>query len=419
MQIENVTIRNFRAVESLELPLHSGLTVLFGPNRCGKTSVLRAISLAVEASVARLSGDVPFPVAPGDFRAGDEAPFIRLALAGRESISIAGNREKDAWETPADQTLLPLELEADGLRANLSVFYGTERAFGPTPQLDPEALRVEFSRNMAFKDAYTPKADFRRLLEWFQAREYREFTEQRDRRDHDYRLADLSAVRTAIAAMLDGVSNPRFRFDPWRFVVDEGGMNGDGREMSLDQLSGGYRMVLGLAGDLAWRLAQAYPEHSSPLEAPMVALIDEIELHLHPAWQRRILGDLRWTFPNVQFVISTHSPQVLSTVPSDQIIELERDGDWIEPGNPDGPTFGAAAGDVLSAVMGVEQRPKNEFRDKLTAYWRLIDDRQGETDEALHLRAELDKLSPKDRGLRRADIELRRQRAFGEIGETA
>ncbi len=106
----------------------------------------------------------------------------------------------------------------------------------------------------------------------------------------------------------------------------------------------------------------------------------------------RILGDLRRTFPNVQFVVSTHSPQVLSTVPAGQIIELERDGDRIEPGHPDGPTFGAAAGDVLSAVMGVEQRPKNEFREKLAAYWRLIDDRQGETDEARELRAKLDEL---------------------------
>ena len=103
----------------------------------------------------------------------------------------------------------------------------------------------------------------------------------------------------------------------------------------------------------------------------------------------------------------------------EQIVALERDGDRIVPGPPDGPTYGAASGDVLSRVMGVEQRPENEFREKLDDYWRLIDRGQGEGREARTLRERLDALSPDDRGLRRADIELRRQRAFGEIGETA
>ena len=423
MRIEKVAIRNFRAIESLELPLHPELTVIFGPNRCGKTSVLRAITLAVEGCMARFADDPPFPADAGDFRAGDGEPFIQLEFEGGRPISIRGNRDKKVWEPPDDQPLLPLEPSADarsgGLEVNLAVFYGTERAIGPTPQLDAEQLRTELTRVDAFNDAFSTKADFRRLLEWFQSREYQEFTEQRDRRDHDFHLRDLSAVRDAISAMLDGVSNPRFRFDPWRFVVDELATNGDRRELSLDQLSGGYRMVLGLAGDLAWRSAQAYPEEPAPLEAPLVALIDEIELHLHPEWQQRILGDLRRTFPNTQFVVSTHSPQVLSTVKPDQIVALERDGDRIVPGPPDGPTYGAASGDVLSRVMGVEQRPENEFRKTLDAYWRLIDEGQGESREARRLRKRLDALSPDDRGLRRADIELRRRRAFGEIGGTA
>ena len=423
MRIREVTIRNFRAIESLELPLHPELTVLFGPNRCGKTSVLRAIALAAKTCVGRFRDDPPLSADPEDFRAGEGESLVELVIGDARPISIRGNRQEKTWETPGDQILLPLEPSAAAqpgrLEVNLAVFYGTERAIGPVPQLDPEVLRAELRRVRAFDDAFVMNADFGKLLEWFQIREYQEFTEQRDRRDHDFHLRDLSAVRDAISAMLDGVSNPRFRFDPWRFVVDELATNGDRRELSLDQLSGGYRMVLGLAGDLAWRSAQAYPEEPAPLEAPIVALIDEIELHLHPEWQQRILGDLRRTFPNTQFVVSTHSPQVLSTVKPDQIVALERDGDRIVPGPPDGPTYGAASGDVLSRVMGVEQRPENEFRKTLDAYWRLIDEGQGESRDARRLRKRLDALSPDDRGLRRADIELRRRRAFGEIGGTA
>ena len=423
MKIQKVTIRHFRAIESLELPLHPELTVLFGPNRCGKTSVLRAIARAVEVAVGRLPSDPPFPADNDDFRAGNGEPSVQLTFEDKKRISIHGNREKNVWEAPGDQTLLPVDISPLGpsepLVMNLAVFYGTERAIGPIPQLQTEALQAEHGQASAFDDAFVMTTDFRRLLEWFQSREYQEFTEQRDRRDHEFRRRDLSAVRAAICSMLDGVSNPRFRFDPWRFVVDEETGNGDTRELSPDQLSGGYRMVLGLAGDLAWRLAQGYPDHPNPLECPAVALIDEVELHLHPAWQQRILEDLQRTFPNSQFVTSTHSPQVISTVKPDQVVALERDGDRIVPGPPEGSTYGAEAGDVLARVMGVEQRPANEFGAKLAEYWRLIDGRRGESDEARCLRDRLDELSPEDRGLRRADIELRRQRAFGEIGETA
>ena len=202
MRIREVTIRNFRAIESLELPLHPELTVLFGPNRCGKTSVLRAITRAVEACMAQIRDDPPFPADPDDFRAGNGTPIIQLEFEDRRPISILGNRQQKEWDTPEDQVLFPLELPADAgadhLDVNLAVFYGTERAIGPIPQLDSEALRAELRQMDAFDDAFSMNADFRRLLEWFQRREYQEFTEQRDRRDHDFRLRDLSAVRDAI-----------------------------------------------------------------------------------------------------------------------------------------------------------------------------------------------------------------------------
>ena len=358
MKIREVTIRNFRAIESLELPLHPELTVLFGPNRCGKTSVLRAITVAVHACIARFPGDPPFAADSDDFRAGGGEPFIQLGFEDKEPISIRGNRRKKAWKPSGDALAGPPHM-------NLAVFYGTERAIGPIPDLDSEGLWAEFGRAPAFDDAFSVSTDFRELLKWLLIREYQEFKERLDRRDHDFRLPDLTAVRDAIGAMLDGVRNPRFRFAPWRFVVDEVAADGGEREIGLDQLGGGYRVVLGLAGDLARRLAQAYPDRPAPLESPMVALIDEVELHLHPAWQQRILGDLRRTFPKTQFVVSTHSPQVLSTVKPDQVVALERDGDRIVSRRPDGPTYGAASGDVLSRVMGVEQRPENEFREKL------------------------------------------------------
>lgn len=71
---------------------------------------------------------------------------------------------------------------------------------------------------------------------------------------------------------------------------------------------------MALLGDLARRIAIANPYRENPMEGEGIVLIDEIELHMHPSWQRRILGVLKQLFPNVQFIITTHSPQVLGSV---------------------------------------------------------------------------------------------------------
>ena len=114
--------------------------------------------------------------------------------------------------------------------------------------------------------------------------------------------------------MLPEVSNPRIELNPLRFVVSQKSEEGRVEKLSLNQLSGGYRIVLALAADLARRMAQGNPHMDDPLQSKAIVLIDEIELHLHPAWQQRILSDLMRTFPNAQFIVSTHSPQVLTTV---------------------------------------------------------------------------------------------------------
>ena len=218
--------------------------------------------------------------------------------------------------------------------------------------------------------------------------------------------------------MLPEVSDPRIKLNPLRFVVSIKS-NGRVENLSLDQLSGGYRIVLALAADLARRMAQGNPHLDDPLESEAVVLIDEIELHLHPAWQQRVLGDLRRTFPNTQFIVSTHSPQVLTTAKPQHIVELHRDGDLIEAGAPAGATYGAEAGDVLSVVMGVNERPpENEFVTKLKKYMRLVGDGRGESEEALAMRTNLERMSPYDPALNRAKLEIKQRKLFKQMAKS-
>jgi len=178
--------------------------------------------------------------------------------------------------------------------------------------------------------------------------------------------------------------------------------------------------MLALAADLARRMAQGNPHLSDPLQSEAVVLIDEIELHLHPSWQQRILADLTRTFPNTQFIVSTHSPQVLTTVKPEHVVELGREQGKIVAGSAGStPTYGAEAGDVLAAVMGVKERPGgNEFVEKLAQYTDLVAEGKGEFPEAVSLRQELDNLSPRDPALDRADIEIRRRKLFQSMGES-
>ena len=221
--------------------------------------------------------------------------------------------------------------------------------------------------------------------------------------------------------MLGDVSDPYMEMEPPRFMVTiETGEKSE--KLALDQLSGGYRAVLALAADLAWRMAQGNPHLDNPLESEAIVLIDEVDLHLHPGWQQRILVDLRRTFPNAQFIVSTHSPQVLTTVPPEQIVELRRKEGHIVAGRPSAPTFGAEAGDVLFTVMRVDERPAaehNEFVKKLGEYMRLVDDGRGQSKKAKALRNELEELSARDPALDAADMEMERQEIFERMGKSS
>lgn len=174
--------------------------------------------------------------------------------------------------------------------------------------------------------------------------------------------------------------------------------------------------MLTLIADLARRMAQGNPHLKDPLQSEAIVLIDEVDLHLHPFWQQCVLGDLMRTFPNAQFIVSTHSPQVLSTVKPEYIVHLSRqDGDIIA-GPATSATYGAKAGHVLHTEMGVDERPKNEFSKALAEYFILIDHDEHDPEPARVLRQRLEELSPHDTDLDRADGEIRRRQVLKSLG---
>ena len=418
MRLRSVEIDNYRAVKHLKLALDPRLTVFHGDNAQGKTSVLNAIAVGLGAVPTLLPEVSGIGFLDTDRRR--SARYVRVALEttdgtlwerqkgrGPKSIGVRSLNDKIEGIFSADE-------QGEEIDLPIVAFYGADRAAFSVPQ---RSRYRESRRYAALEGALSASIDFRQFFEWFKAKEDEELRDQK--RDPKAVSTELEAVRTAITSMIPGASQPRIEFGPLRFVVSLDAKSGGREKLTLDQMGGGYRVVLALAADLARRMAQGNPHRAEPCACEAIVLIDEIDLHLHPAWQQRVLDDLLRTFPNTQFLVSTHSPQVLTSVKPERIVELSRENGAVVAGYIGGvATYGAEAGDVLALVMGVPNRPRdNEFVKKLDRYRRLVADGEGESEEARRLRSELDRISPYDHALDEADVEIRRRTVLKSLGK--
>lgn len=182
----------------------------------------------------------------------------------------------------------------------------------------------------------------------------------------------VKTIEDAIGTFLPGYSNLRTGDDDSAVLIDHNGMS-----LNVRQLSDGERSLLSLVLDLAKRLAQANPASENPLaDCEAIVLIDEIDLHLHPKWQRKVVGNLERTFPNCQFIATTHSPQVIGEVPHEKI-RIIREGKIFTPEY----SFGIDSSRVLEELM--ETAPRNtNVEEQIGTIARLIADGKREAASA-------------------------------------
>lgn len=425
MALERVVIENYRAISRLELALHPKGAVFFGGNGKGKTSVLNAIAVGLGSLLSMLPGASSIAFRQRDRREGGPARVELETTDGTKWDRTRGGPRRlgrlDALRIHLESIVYAEAVGRDPLPLPIVACYDSDRTV--EPDRHPGARPPKPGRFAALDGALSPRPDFRPLFAWFAAKEREEKAARRERSDLGFRLPELDAVRRAVAAAIPGLSDPTIAERPPRFwvsVTDEAGT----ARLALDRLGSGDRLLLALVADLARRMAQANPhfpeQGKDPLQAEAVVLIDEVELHLHPSREQRVLPDLQRAFPNTQFLVSTNSPQVLSTVESDRLIELEREDGEIVAGGVVAPTFGAEAARVLTGAMGVEQRPAdNGFARGLREYDALIAAGRGEGEQANALRRRLEALSPRDCGLDRARMEINRRRVLRRLGRTS
>jgi predicted ATP-binding protein involved in virulence len=360
MEIQRVILNNIGLFEKLEISLApteqnpSNITVFVGNNGAGKTAILKALATSLSWFTARLltekgsgnpiyedaifntanAGSIEIEVLDSSksLNNPDQSEidhYFRWILAknrkGRKGqynsnlndCTRLANRYRDAL-THDDKTSLPL-----------IAFYPVERVVLDIP------LKIRTKHTFLQLDGYdnslSQGVDFRRFFEWFREREDTEnesgipedvlnqlrpimaetnqdLWQWLNERNASAKDRQLTAVRTAIGRFMPHLDNLRVRRRPRLYMA----VDKNGETLNLAQLSQGEKSLMALVGDIARRLAMLNPALENPLAGDGIVLIDEVDLHLHPSWQRRLCERLTETFPNCQFVLTTHSPLVIS-----------------------------------------------------------------------------------------------------------
>ncbi len=409
MWIERLTLKDFRGFAELELDLDRAVTVLVGVNGSGKSSVLDAIAIVVRPQIetktsARLDGRL---LESSDLRQGTSLASIRLGVrypdgAYESGVSghIAGGTlfRTDEWNATGfgarDGGTIPLVLHVRSPRALSVADVLVPPRLATTRQQRPGLAAIDDALEGSLL-AFAP------FVAWYREQEDVENERRRDGQpDHEDPL--LSAVRRALLQVVPEYTDLRVRRLPSpHLTVRKAGVT-----LSLTQLSEGEKNLLALVGDIARRMAIADPTADDPLQTEAVILIDEIELHLHPAWQRRVLPRLRAAFPRSQFIVTTHSPQVVASVPAESVVVLK---DFVARRQWH-PTEGRDSNAILREVFGDPSRPQ-EAAAEIDAVRALIDAEQ--LDEA---RARLKTLAAKFSEQDDDVLDLRTRLDFAEVG---
>jgi predicted ATP-binding protein involved in virulence len=466
MRLKKVTLNNFRCFEHLELDLHPRLTVLVGTNGSGKTAILDGIAFGLAPVLSHLSSAnqrLSVPV-----KKDTDLRIIQKAGRGGKLNWVTSDFNQVIVETTTglrwdrfqtsknvkhtgskigqgrlaeyiSQVYAGLQSDSQELLPVIAC-YGARRGWVAVPgRLRESKVNYSFPVS-ALVGALDSLTDFKEMLKWFDQEEASELRANKGTTREDWQESSLlNAVRATISAILLGeFHNPHFN-TKHQFVVES--KKNPGQLLQVSQLSQGYQSMLALAMDFARRLAlandhleqaQAIPpsllqyqnylhpaaltaqaSSSFALWAPAIMLVDEIDLHLHPSWQQRVLDDLMRAFPLTQFIVTTHSPQVLTTVHS-ECIRILQDG-HISSAPPG--TEGAEASRILKRVLGVDVRPPdNEATKELQEYLALVDADQWNSQRALEMRKKLDaRYKGEEPALLDADLRIENRK--WELGE--
>jgi predicted ATP-binding protein involved in virulence len=458
LPLRSVRLTNFRGFAEQTVALDERVTVLFGSNAAGKTTLLDALAIGVSPIVSRARGvrgrrlvhatDLRRAASPqGRFDDLDRVDLVDEPSCRLEMTNASGLAWSQAiYRSAADRSLDRRDIGVRALNVTLDpqiravldeaipelgpvlpmvAYYGNARAVVDVPLRDRVSAPKDaaHTRLKAWDGALSATTQFRAAFEWFRTMEEEERRGKIKHRSFDYTLPALDWVRLAIERACPRLRHPRIDTRPIRMTVDFEHADGNWHPMNLRSLSDGFRTHFALVVDIARRMVQLNPcadlqNTERAIFSPALILIDEVDLHLDPVWQTSVVPDLAAAFPNAQFVVTTHSEQVIGSVLAQQVRHLRWEGDKLQC-EPVPFAQGASGERILIELMGAPERVPGVVTQNLDRYLKLVQHRAGRQSEALELRTELDRQLGADERLHQADLELLRQDIMDEIAEGA
>ena len=441
MHVSKIRMQNFRCYTDFTINFTPGVTVIVAENGKGKTAILDGLAINMAPYLAAFPGIKGRNFQPNDVRmvldssTDQEKLQIRRmkyllpvvletevmaddgkayswkrelkTVKGKTSsvsakfVSDYGKKMAEALNQPGDQEIV---LPVLG-------YYGTSRMWNDSSLL--KRKDIDLSRGSGYVECLEPSGSYNTFAQWFRyatesALEYDRIIEEKNlRTKNPYRVL-LNAINKAIITCIRsmGWTDLKYSFAAQNLLICHPELG----ELPLEAMSDGARSVISMAADIAYRMARLNPDMGEDvtLKTSGVILIDEVDMHLHPSWQQTVVNDLVKAFPKVQFIVTTHSPQVLTSVPADSIRILHWDNDMVDIEEPSF-SLGAESSQLLRDIQHVETRPGSlPIVQTLQRYLQMVSEDKWDSDEALALRKTLDEWSQgREPALLRADMDIR------------
>ncbi|PMO58487.1 recombinase RecF [Vibrio breoganii] len=417
LHLASLELFDFRRFKNLRMFFEPDLTVIIGNNGQGKTAILNAISktlswinaniLKEEGAGQRLSelydirrdSDSSYSDVLTEFEYGSGLKRLTARLS-RASLGASERRDSDVKSLRELSNVFRIVNNNNVVNLPLCAFYSVERSHALS-RLNKDNVSLREERFDAYNSALTGSGKFEHFVEWFVALHKKSVNDKSNEIEAlKQQVKDLeSSVDSGILSLEPILQQTKVQLNDALATLKSASINqvltdaqtkqivvraicrvipsisdmwvdtstgsdvvlvkNDSIDITIEQLSDGQRTFLGLVSDLVRRLVMLNPKLNNPLEGQGVILIDEIELHLHPKWQQDVLLDLQACFPNIQFIVTTHSPLVLSTVDKNNIRIFEgtdTEGRTLIDA-PDFQTKGIINSDVLEQLMGTFATP--------------------------------------------------------------
>lgn len=414
MRIKRIEIENFKGITSLSVDFSGRLNAFVGANGAGKSTVLEAVNILLSWVEARVRNEKGVGTSIQESQIHVGAEYARLTIdveledrsyrwsLYRKSSRVRRKLDNDTSNLTesrecANHILRLLEVGHSAVPVITS--FGVNRAVDEIPKFVSSRKHKLDPIDVFEKDS---QVSFRSLFEWMLERQNIENEDYRIRREKGEPFSEdreLAAVKRAIEETFDHTyTDLRVRSNPRRVTIEKS-IDGTGHELELSQLSDGEKCYLAIVASIARLLAMASTGRHDALDGPGIVLIDEIDLHLHPEWQLRIVPRLLEVFRGCQFVISTHSPHVVSSIPDGKgftLVSME-DGKGVVVNES---WYGKESDDILLTYFGLPHVRNNEIHRLLEKVWKHLNEGTTGTKEYLADRRSLQEaLGPNDPAL--------------------